>query len=315
MHSSPTPSTSEALPRATLATESLLPQPVKEQLPSSPPPPSGEEGSTETVMYEAVYDYEGQAEGDLSFLTGNIIQVRLGAPSSFLPSSLPFLGGDSFSSELECILQVLLFPLTPSPSPSLLSFLLSPPNHYFSICSSSSLLPPPSSSLLHPPSLLLLLPPPSFLSSLLPPSSSLPLSSLQVVKQEGEWWTGVLNGVEGVFPSNYVQRTKSSPVDSTTGLQTISSDVIIHTKPVIARATIAFQPDREGQLSLQPGEYIRVHTHTHARTHAHTHTCMHTCTHACMHTHMHVRTHAHTRMHTQAHTHACTHKHTHTHAH
>ena len=63
------PSTSEALPRATLATESLLPQPVKEQLPSSPPPPSGEGGSTETVMYEAVYDYEGQAEGDLSFLT------------------------------------------------------------------------------------------------------------------------------------------------------------------------------------------------------------------------------------------------------
>ena len=28
-------------------------------------------------MYEAVYDYDGQAEGDLSFLAGNIIQVRL----------------------------------------------------------------------------------------------------------------------------------------------------------------------------------------------------------------------------------------------
>ena len=72
------PSTSEALPRATLTAESL-PQPAKEQLPSSPPPPSGEECSTETVMYEAVYDYDGQAEGDLSFLTGNVIQVRLGA--------------------------------------------------------------------------------------------------------------------------------------------------------------------------------------------------------------------------------------------
>ena len=82
------PSTSEALPRATLATESVLPQPVKDQLPSSPPPPSGEEGSTETVMYEAVYDYEGQAKGDLSFLTGNIIQVRLVVPPLLLPPLL-----------------------------------------------------------------------------------------------------------------------------------------------------------------------------------------------------------------------------------
>lgn len=77
MHSSPTPSTSDALPRATPAAESPLLQPVKEQLPSSPPPPSGDQGSTEAVMYEAVYDYDGQAEGDLSFLAGNIIQVRL----------------------------------------------------------------------------------------------------------------------------------------------------------------------------------------------------------------------------------------------
>ena len=37
-------------------------------------------------MYEAVYDYDGQAEGDLSFLAGNIIQVRLSVGRDSLAS-------------------------------------------------------------------------------------------------------------------------------------------------------------------------------------------------------------------------------------
>lgn len=27
-----------------------------------------------------------------------------------------------------------------------------------------------------------------------------------MIKKDGEWWTGVLNGKTGVFPSNYVQK-------------------------------------------------------------------------------------------------------------
>lgn len=29
---------------------------------------------------------------------------------------------------------------------------------------------------------------------------------IKVIKKDGEWWTGVLNGKTGVFPSNYVQK-------------------------------------------------------------------------------------------------------------
>lgn len=30
---------------------------------------------------------------------------------------------------------------------------------------------------------------------------------IKVIKKDGEWWTGVLRGKCGVFPSNYVQKT------------------------------------------------------------------------------------------------------------
>ena len=29
---------------------------------------------------------------------------------------------------------------------------------------------------------------------------------IKVIKKDGDWWTGILNGKTGVFPSNYVQK-------------------------------------------------------------------------------------------------------------
>lgn len=31
---------------------------------------------------------------------------------------------------------------------------------------------------------------------------------IKVIKKDGDWWTGVLNGKTGVFPANYVQKTE-----------------------------------------------------------------------------------------------------------
>ncbi len=64
------------------------------------------------------------------------------------------------------------------------------------------------------------------------------LHSAQVVESEGAWWTGVLNGVKGVFPSNYVQPyapPSPSPYPSSSA---DPSNVTVLPKPLIARVIV-----------------------------------------------------------------------------
>ena len=113
-----------------------------------------------------------------------------------------------------------------------------------------------------------------------------------VTKREGEWWTGVLDGKEGVFPYNYVREmegdidhdggvpgpaeTRNTSVQSAPNrsYSTASKDsaadtpsrqtqdpgpsVSVITQPLIARVKVAFQAEQDTQLSLNQGELIKV---------------------------------------------------------
>ena len=63
---------------------------------------------------------------------------------------------------------------------------------------------------------------------------------IQVTAQEGEWWTGVLRGVSGIFPSNYVQpkQRTPSPTGSAASYLSEQANVVVHTTPLIARVTV-----------------------------------------------------------------------------
>ena len=89
---------------------------------------------------------------------------------------------------------------------------------------------------------------------------------------EGVWWTGTLNGVTGNFPSNYVQprydapSTQSQDSHSTAYLapskhHTESQGAVeTLTKPLVAKVVVAFQAQQDGQLSLSPGDLIKVNS-------------------------------------------------------
>ncbi len=92
---------------------------------------------------------------------------------------------------------------------------------------------------------------------------------------EGDWWSGVLNGVTGSFPSTYVQpryempppRSQSSPLETTPTPQPTprssqptptQGEVTSLTKPIVAKVVVAFQALKDGQLTLLPGDLIKV---------------------------------------------------------
>ena len=122
-----------------------------------------------------------------------------------------------------------------------------------------------------------------------------------VTKKGGNWWTGVLDGREGLFPFNYVQEiapreeidsphtrdtlepteTGAAPVQSVpnrshSSSSTASSNsaadvsrqmldppgaaasISVLTQPLVARVKVAFQAEQDTQLSLAPGELIKV---------------------------------------------------------
>ena len=90
---------------------------------------------------------------------------------------------------------------------------------------------------------------------------------ITVTAREGEWWTGVLNGTQGVFPYNYVQPSggaaRCSPTashsSSSSSLMDVSGSVAVAVKQtLLVRAKVAFAAQQPGQLSLSPGEYIKV---------------------------------------------------------
>ena len=82
---------------------------------------------------------------------------------------------------------------------------------------------------------------------------------------EGEWWTGILNGVKGVFPCNYVQLKPDqqqppmpvSPSGSQSSLNPEAS-ITTHSKPLIAKVVAAFHTEKDGQLNLVQGELVKV---------------------------------------------------------
>ncbi|CAH1112689.1 unnamed protein product [Psylliodes chrysocephalus] len=68
-----------------------------------------------------------------------------------------------------------------------------------------------------------------------------------VVKKDGDWWTGKLNGAVGIFPSNYVQKV----------------DVVVKTKkPEIASVIAPYQSTSPEQLSLARGQLIMIRKKT-----------------------------------------------------
>ena len=88
-----------------------------------------------------------------------------------------------------------------------------------------------------------------------------------MTSSDGEWWTGVLNGVTGTFPSNYVQLKQEAPASvSSTPLSSLASSVTSlsslttpsQAKPNIARVLVAYQTSKPGQLNLTPGQLIKV---------------------------------------------------------
>lgn len=112
-----------------------------------------------------------------------------------------------------------------------------------------------------------------------------------VTKKDGDWWTGVIGDKKGVFPCNYVQEMdagrevvnrepegntsmQSAPNHSHSASSAGSKDIAaaaadssrqdpaasvsVMTQPLIARVKVAFQAEQDTQLSLNPGELIKV---------------------------------------------------------
>ena len=83
-----------------------------------------------------------------------------------------------------------------------------------------------------------------------------------MISKEGSWWTGKLNGVQGVFPSNYVQQKENrAPTPPTTSHPSAGQGVTVLGKPVIAKVVAAYTRTKDSQLNLAPGDLVKVHVH------------------------------------------------------
>uniref|UniRef100_A0A8B9QH80 Intersectin 2 n=1 Tax=Apteryx owenii TaxID=8824 RepID=A0A8B9QH80_APTOW len=73
-----------------------------------------------------------------------------------------------------------------------------------------------------------------------------------VTQKEGEWWTGSIDDRTGIFPSNYV-KPKDQESSSNAG-----KTGTINKKPEIAQVTTAYVASGTEQLSLAPGQLILI---------------------------------------------------------
>lgn len=103
-----------------------------------------------------------------------------------------------------------------------------------------------------------------------------------VTKKEGDWWTGVIDGRSGIFPSNYVrtmlpgemqeppeisedivndqvqQTATFMPPVSKTDVPVVSENTKMLKKPEIVTVIAPYQTTSPGQLSLERGQLIQV---------------------------------------------------------
>lgn len=75
-----------------------------------------------------------------------------------------------------------------------------------------------------------------------------------VTRKEGDWWTGMVGGKTGVFPSNYVKPRDSVPESLGAAGKTGS----LGKKPEIAQVIAAYTATGAEQLTLAPGQLILI---------------------------------------------------------
>ena len=69
-----------------------------------------------------------------------------------------------------------------------------------------------------------------------------------------------MNGVKGVFPSNYVQlRDDPRPSPPTASHPSAGQGVTVLPKPIIAKVVVAYTRSKESQLNLAVGDLVKVH--------------------------------------------------------
>lgn len=77
---------------------------------------------------------------------------------------------------------------------------------------------------------------------------------INVLKKEGEWWLGEVNGRQGLFPSTYVSpmSVPGSPVQLQVQKEAGSS------RKLVGRVIVGFIAEEESQLGLVPGQLVLV---------------------------------------------------------
>ena len=80
-----------------------------------------------------------------------------------------------------------------------------------------------------------------------------------MISKEGSWWTGKLSGVQGIFPSNYVQQKGDPPpTPPTASHPNAGQGVTVLEKPIIAKVIAAYTKTKDTQLNLTLGDLIKV---------------------------------------------------------
>uniref|UniRef100_A0A665V022 Intersectin 1 (SH3 domain protein) n=1 Tax=Echeneis naucrates TaxID=173247 RepID=A0A665V022_ECHNA len=78
---------------------------------------------------------------------------------------------------------------------------------------------------------------------------------VMVTRKEGDWWTGMVGGKTGVFPSNYVKPRDSSSSES---LGPAGKTGSLGKKPEIAQVIAPYSATGAEQLTLAPGQLILI---------------------------------------------------------
>ena len=77
---------------------------------------------------------------------------------------------------------------------------------------------------------------------------------IKVIKKDGEWWLGELDGRKGLFPSTYVSAISAPDSPS---LQMLSTKEAGSAR-LVGRVTVGFIALEENQLGLVPGQLVLV---------------------------------------------------------